>query len=139
MTLGCVEPRSGEIKVAAPVPGRIADVLVKANEDVFAGQLLVRLDDEEALARVAEADAQSRCISAPATTKLLQRARRIGERPRTRSRISSEVPADALSALDKITADGGQAPRRRPISMRRAPLWRVCRIACGTSRPRSPT
>jgi multidrug efflux pump subunit AcrA (membrane-fusion protein) len=58
VTLGRVEPRSGEIKVGAAVPGRIADVLVKANDDVFAGELLVRLDDAEALARVAEADAQ---------------------------------------------------------------------------------
>jgi HlyD family secretion protein len=59
VTLGRVEPRAGEIKIAAPLPGgRIAEVLVKQNEDVFAGELLARLDDEEALARVAEADAQ---------------------------------------------------------------------------------
>ncbi|MGC1350072.1 MAG: biotin/lipoyl-binding protein, partial [Xanthobacteraceae bacterium] len=59
VTLGRVEPRLGEIRITAPLPGgRIADVLVKPNQEVFAGELLVRLDDEEALARVAEADAQ---------------------------------------------------------------------------------
>jgi multidrug efflux pump subunit AcrA (membrane-fusion protein) len=59
VTLGRVEPRMGEIRITAPLPGgRIADVLVKPNQEVFAGELLVRLDDEEALARVAEADAQ---------------------------------------------------------------------------------
>jgi multidrug resistance efflux pump len=59
VTLGRVEPRLGEIKIAAPLPGgRIAEILVKPNEEVFAGELLARLDDEEALARVAEAEAQ---------------------------------------------------------------------------------
>src|ERR1700685_179289 len=56
--LGRVEPRSREIRVAAVAPGRIASVPVKPNEEVFAGELLVRLDDEEAAARLAVADAQ---------------------------------------------------------------------------------
>ena len=55
---GLVEPRSGEIKLMAPVIGRISDVLVTAADKVFAGELLVRLDDEEARARVATAQAQ---------------------------------------------------------------------------------
>ena len=51
VTLGRVEPRLGEIKIAAPLPGgRIAEILVKPNEEVFAGELLARLDDEEATA-----------------------------------------------------------------------------------------
>jgi HlyD family secretion protein len=105
VTLGRVEPRSGEIKIAAPVPGRIADVLVKANEDVFAGELLVRLDDEEALARVAEADAQ---------VALHKRARNdqatpagAADRRKAEDAVadSERSAADALSALDKITTD----------------------------------
>ena len=48
VTLGRVEPRLGEIKITAPLPGgRIAEVLVKPNEEVFAGELLARLDDEQ--------------------------------------------------------------------------------------------
>nr|HEV8009660.1 HlyD family efflux transporter periplasmic adaptor subunit [Bradyrhizobium sp.] len=105
VTLGRVEPRSGEIKIAAPLPGRIADVLVKANEDVFAGELLVRLDDEEALARVAEADAQ---------VALHKRARNdqstpagAADRRKAEDAVadSERSSADALSALDKITTD----------------------------------
>jgi multidrug efflux pump subunit AcrA (membrane-fusion protein) len=38
VALGRVEPRSREIKLAASAPGRIADVLVKANDKVFAGE-----------------------------------------------------------------------------------------------------
>jgi HlyD family secretion protein len=55
---GQVEPRSGEITIAAPVLGLISQVLVKPNDTVFAGEALVRLDDDEARARVASAEAQ---------------------------------------------------------------------------------
>jgi len=53
-----VEPRSGEIKIMAPVIGRISEALVNAADKVLAGEPLFRLDDEEARARVATAQAQ---------------------------------------------------------------------------------
>ena len=43
---GRVEASSREIKIGAPVVGRIAQVLVKPNDKVFAGEVLIRLDDE---------------------------------------------------------------------------------------------
>ena len=109
VTLGRVEPRSGEIKIAALLPGgRIADVLVKPNEDVFAGELLVRLDDEEALARVAEADAQVALHkrarndqSAPAASAASADRRKAEDA----AADSERSLADARSALDKTTAD----------------------------------
>jgi HlyD family secretion protein len=55
---GRVEPSSGEIKIAAPVMGVIAEVLVKVNDKVFAGEPLIRLVDGEARARLAAAEAQ---------------------------------------------------------------------------------
>ncbi|HKQ86608.1 MAG TPA: biotin/lipoyl-binding protein, partial [Candidatus Acidoferrales bacterium] len=55
---GRVEPASGEIKIVAPVVGVIGQVLVKANDKVFTGEPLVRLTDNEALARLATAEAQ---------------------------------------------------------------------------------
>ena len=55
---GRVEPASGTIKVAAPVMGVIAQVIVKVNDQVFAGEPLVRLVDAEARARLAAAEAQ---------------------------------------------------------------------------------
>ena len=105
VTLGRVEPRSGEIKIAAPVPGRIADVLVKANEDVFAGELLVRLDDKEAAARVAEAAAQvalhKRTRNDQSTPSGAAQRRRAED---AEADFERSV-ADAQSALDKVTAD----------------------------------
>jgi HlyD family secretion protein len=55
---GRVEPWSGEIKIAAPVVGRIGEVLVGVNDKVFAGEPVVRLEDDEARARIATAEAQ---------------------------------------------------------------------------------
>jgi HlyD family secretion protein len=56
---GVVEPRSGQIKIAAPVIGRVSEVMVKINDKVAADEPLVRLDDEDAQARVASAQAQA--------------------------------------------------------------------------------
>lgn len=59
---GRVEPVGGEIRITAQAPGRIAEVLVAANDKVSAGDLMVRLADEEQIARVlaARADVAAR-------------------------------------------------------------------------------
>jgi HlyD family secretion protein len=102
---GRVEPLSREIKIAAPLPGRIADVLVKANDEVFAGELLLRLDDEEAVARVAAADAQ---------VALRKRARNdqsasgmSADRRKAEDTVadSERTVADAQSAQDRVSAE----------------------------------
>ena len=54
---GEVEPVSGEIRIGSSVVGRIAEVTVKVNDRVFAGELLVRLEDDDLRARVAVAEA----------------------------------------------------------------------------------
>ena len=106
VTLGRVESRSGEIKIAAPLPGgRIADVLVKPNEDVFAGELLVRLDDEEALARVAEADAQVALHKRARNDQSAPAASADRRKAEDAAADSERSLADARSALDKTTAD----------------------------------
>lgn len=59
---GRVEPKSGQVRVAAGLLGRIAEVTVKVNDIVEEGELLIRLDDDEARARLqaAETEAASR-------------------------------------------------------------------------------
>ena len=49
---GLVEPESGQIKITAAAIGPISKVLVHTNDKVLPGQLLVNLDDQDALARV---------------------------------------------------------------------------------------
>jgi HlyD family secretion protein len=105
VALGRVEPRSREIKIAASVPGRIIEVLVRANDKVFAGELLVRLDDEEGSARVAAAEAR---------VALAKRARNDQPTPAgSADRRKAEDAAadaehaivDARSALDRVAVD----------------------------------
>jgi HlyD family secretion protein len=56
---GRVEPVSGEVRVGAQAPGRIAEVLVALNDKVAAGDLLIRLDDDELIGRVNAASAEA--------------------------------------------------------------------------------
>ena len=56
---GKIEPRSGEYRTGAGILGRIADVPVKAGEAVQAGEIVVRLDDAELIARLAAAQADA--------------------------------------------------------------------------------
>src|SRR6202049_491671 len=55
---GRVEPGSGEFRLGAGILGLVADVPVKVNDKIEDGELVVRLDDEEARARLASAEAQ---------------------------------------------------------------------------------
>ena len=59
---GRIEPRTGLVRVGAQLLGRIAEVTVKLNDQVEDGELLIRLDDDEARARLqaAETEAASR-------------------------------------------------------------------------------
>ncbi len=55
---GRVEPMRGEVRLSAPSPGRIVEIAVGVNDRVRAGDLLLRLDDEDARARIAGAEAE---------------------------------------------------------------------------------
>ena len=55
---GRVEPVGGEIRITAQAPGRIAEVLVDVNDKVAAGDLMVRIADEDLIARVHAARAE---------------------------------------------------------------------------------
>lgn len=52
---GRVEPKDGQIAVGTQLPGRIADVAVKLNDKVMAGDLLVRLEEDDPITRVTAA------------------------------------------------------------------------------------
>jgi HlyD family secretion protein len=114
VTLGRIEPRAGELKITAPLPGgRIAEVLVKPNEDVFAGELLVRLDDEDALARVAEADAQVALHKRARNDQAAPAASADRRKAEDAAADAERGVADARAALDKTTAEwrAGNAAR----------------------------
>ncbi len=55
---GRVEPKDGEVRLASQVPGKIVEVLAKTNDQVKAGDLLVRLDDQDIYVKIAAALAE---------------------------------------------------------------------------------
>jgi HlyD family secretion protein len=55
---GRVEPAGGEIRMSAQVPGRVTEVLVGVNDKLAAGDLLIRLADDDLAARVNAARAE---------------------------------------------------------------------------------
>jgi len=55
---GRIEPISGETKITPLIAGLVGDVLVKADDKVFAGEPLIRLQEDEVRGRLAAADAQ---------------------------------------------------------------------------------
>ena len=56
---GRIEPKGGDIRITAQMPGRITDVFAAVNDKVLAGDLLVKLDAGDLEARVAAADAEA--------------------------------------------------------------------------------
>jgi HlyD family secretion protein len=102
---GRVEPSSGEIKIIAPAMGVIGEVLVKANDKVFAGEPLVRLTDREAIARLASADAQvamRRRARADEGAPARANARRRAE---DAAYDAEKALSEARAALDKAAID----------------------------------
>lgn len=59
---GRVEPKSGEIQVGTTLTGRVMDVVVEVKDEVEDGELLVRLDDAEARARLAAAETKAEAL-----------------------------------------------------------------------------
>jgi HlyD family secretion protein len=97
---GRVEPSSGETKISPVVVGLVSEVLVKANDQVFAGEPLIRLKDDELRARLAAAEAQ---VALRQRVRNEQRASgKAADRRKAEDAVSeaeSEV-FDARSALD---------------------------------------
>lgn len=56
---GRVEPRSGQLRLGASVGGRVETIAVKLNDRVAEGEVLVRLEDKEANARLSAAEAEA--------------------------------------------------------------------------------
>ena len=109
---GRVEPSSGEIKIAAPVMGVIAQVLVKVNDKVVAGEPLIRLVDDEVQARLAAAEAQvafrlrARNEEAAPVAPVRSTARRTAEAAivETDKAAARRKAEDAVADADKAVA-----------------------------------
>ncbi len=59
---GRVEPKSGEIHLGTSLLGRVGEVLVSVEDKVEEGELLIRLDDSEARAKLASAETEAEAL-----------------------------------------------------------------------------
>jgi multidrug resistance efflux pump len=105
---GVVEPADREIRLAAAVPGRIAEVVVREGQRVAAGEVLIRLDQalEVAALRTAEAE---RAAALSALASLSHGSRRQEVAAAAADANAAEVRARASQdALRRATALVGQ-------------------------------
>lgn len=139
---GRVEPVSGEVRIDPLILGRVADVLVKVNDRVGEGDLLVRLGDEEARARLSSAEAQvglrkyeRDCVPAKgaaadlrkaedavaAAERALAAARRDGDR-RSAGGAAPAAPSDARAAVAeaqrRLEAAREELARRKAVPVK---------------------
>jgi HlyD family secretion protein len=110
---GVVEPRDREVRVAASVPGRIAEVRVVEGQRVVAGDPLLLLDHEleEAAVASAQADVQAARaelarLRAGARPQELDGARHEARGAEARAASS----ADAAARQERLAAGGHVAP-----------------------------
>ena len=87
---GRVEPRKGETRIGTQAAGRVAEVLVQSNDRVVAGDPLVRIDDDEAQAKLTAAEAEA------AVRKRERDAETVGRLSQDR-----RVAEDAVAAADR--------------------------------------
>jgi HlyD family secretion protein len=105
---GRVEPISGEIRIGTPVLGRIDEVLVKSNDKVFAGEPLIRLDDDEARARLSTAEAQ-----------VGFRKRLRNDQPPSKGAAERRKAEDAIAEEEKVAMEAQATVDRAAIARRK--------------------
>lgn len=112
---GRVEPRKGEVRIGSSLPGRIAKIFGKASDKIFAGDVLIVLEDEIAKARVREARAfvraRKKTLDAEANVKSGVKNRR---RAQTELARAERELASARARLDleierKIDGEGSSS------------------------------
>ena len=123
---GEVEPASGDIKIGSSVVGRIAQVLAKPGDKVFAGELLVRLEDDDLRAKVAVAEAQA------ALQKRIRNDTAAAGRAADRRKAEDAVADAEKAVIDAQAAVDSAATARRsagggdgPVANARAALTRA--------------
>jgi HlyD family secretion protein len=115
---GRVEPKNGDIRVGTQMSGRIDAVLVRTNDVVHKGDLLLRLDDSDVIAKLAAARAE-------VEVRRRERDADIPVKGAADRRTAEDATADAERALTAARLDrdrqetaafrnGGPAPDLSP-------------------------
>ena len=141
---GRVEPRNGEIRVGAQMPGKVAQVLVGMNDSLKAGDLLVKLVDDEPLAKLAAAIAETSVrrrerdgetvVKIASDRRVAEDALSFAERALFRTRMDldllqatvdgGKVTAEAMAAARTMLSEAGDK-----VEVERANVKRVLALA----------
>jgi HlyD family secretion protein len=89
---GRVEPKEGEIRIVAQIPGEIMDVIAKAGDRVTAGDLLVRIDDSDLQSKLTAALAEE-------AVRVLERDEEVAKGPALDRRNAEDAVAAAERAV----------------------------------------
>ena len=119
---GRVEPKDGEVRIGAQMPGKVAQVLVRMNDSVRAGDVLARLADEEPAAKLAAAMTE---VSVRRRERDTEPAQKLAAERRVAEDAVSNAERAAFQArmnLDRlqISAAGGSAPEKEIEAARAA-------------------
>ena len=107
---GIVEPKDREVKLAAPVPGRIARIAVVEGQRVGAGDVLVELEHEVEMAAFGAAEAD--VMAADAELSRLSRGNRredieSADAEAEAARVRADLAESQLRRTEAIAASGG--------------------------------
>jgi multidrug resistance efflux pump len=110
---GRVEPQGGEYRLAAAAPGRIVDVAAAVGDKVMRGDMLVRLDDREIVARLAGVAADVASKKSLRDDESADDAAKLRYAAEDDLFAAEQRLADARQALDRLLVErrngGGQA------------------------------
>jgi len=91
---GRVEPRSGQIRIGTGIPGRVLEIAVATNDRIIEGEVLIRLEDKEARARLTSAEAE-----------VAARKRERDAQPGTAGREDVRKAEDAVFAAERAVTN----------------------------------
>ena len=95
---GRVEPKNGEYRIGTQTPGRVVEIAVQMNDRVLSGDLLARIDDDDAQAKLAGVEAEA------AVRKRERDAETVGRLAQDR-RTAEDSVANAERALFQVRRD----------------------------------
>jgi HlyD family secretion protein len=110
---GRVEPKFGEVRISSEQPGKIVEVIAGTNDSVVAGDLLVSLDSDDLMPKLAaarsEADVRVRERDEEPATGVANERREAEDALDAAERARFQAQADFDAAYRRSKADGGDA------------------------------
>jgi HlyD family secretion protein len=142
---GRVEPRSGQLRLSATVGGRVEKIFVKLNDRVSEGEVLVRLEDKEANARLSAAEAEASVRKRERDAAPVTAGRESIKRAEDAVYDAERALKDARFGLDDALANDRRTPNSQNVSSARrqhtdaVERLRQERSSLGTALSRSST